>query len=295
MSDLPPRGRGTRPPGSHPRGSGSAPPAVPPAVASTSSAAYSTVVPAQSCHTLPHRRSRSTTDSTHSSQYESDLGMAQPHQEMEVEGNQGGEEVLRDPSIDLLLGDLEVLTTSIAKATDWVLWAAHHDPLSIDGGDTFTAQMTAFVSAIMSTDFGRIHGQGDLADISLASMLEAETSSREEPTIHLAPVFRPPPPAAHGLLDEGASIGVSSDILMQALDDLSRLASPSRTPASLKCKGVNRLVPPPQKKSKVAYSCPGLPLLINCATKPKPHPTTWAGIAHQATLMPPLPPGLGLQ
>ncbi|CAA7261911.1 unnamed protein product [Cyclocybe aegerita] len=83
---------------------------------------------------------------------------------------------------------------------------------------------------------------------------------------------------------------------MQAVDDLGRPASPSHIPASKKRKGVDRLVPPPpQKKSKVAYSCPGLPLLINHTTKPKPHPTTWAGIARQAALMPPLPPGLGPQ
>ncbi|CAA7267582.1 unnamed protein product [Cyclocybe aegerita] len=83
---------------------------------------------------------------------------------------------------------------------------------------------------------------------------------------------------------------------MQALDDLGCPASPSRIPTSLKRKGVNRPVPPPpQKKSKVAYSRPGLPPPINRATKPKPHPTTWAGIACQAAPMPPLPPGLGPQ
>ncbi|CAA7269048.1 unnamed protein product [Cyclocybe aegerita] len=320
MSDLPLRGQDTRPPGIRHRGSGSAPPAnIPASVAGSSSlgggaspispdptstrATYSTVVPARSHHTSPRRRSRSTTGSTHSSEYESDSGMAQPHQEMEVEGTQEGEEVSRDPSVDLLLdtiedlpGDLEVLTTSIAKATDWVLQATHHDLLSIDGGNAFVAQMTAFVNAILATNFGHICGPGELNNFSLASLLEAETSSKDEPTIHLAPVFRPPPPAARGPLDEGAGVGVSSNILMQALDNLGCLASPSRIPASKKCKGVNHPVPPlPQKKSKVAYSRPGLPPPINCATKPKPRPTMWAGIARQAALMPPLPPGLGPQ
>ncbi|CAA7271831.1 unnamed protein product [Cyclocybe aegerita] len=220
MSDPPPRGQGARPPRAVPRsccggGSGSAPPAIPPSVAGSSSLGgdaspispdptltrdtYSTIVPARSHHTLPCCRSCSTTGSAHSSQYESDLGTAQP-QEMEVEDTQEDEEVSRDPSVDQLLvedlsGDLKVLTTSIAKATDWVLRAAHHDPLSIDGGNAFAAQMMAFVNAIVATDFGRIRGVGDLVDISLASMLEAETSSREESTIHPAPVFRPPPPA----------------------------------------------------------------------------------------------------
>ncbi|CAA7269044.1 unnamed protein product [Cyclocybe aegerita] len=200
---------------------------------------------------------------------------------MEVEGTQGGEEVSRDPSVDLLLGqytlkfrdtvedlpgDLKVLTTSIVKATDWVLRAAHHDLLSIDGGDAFVAQMTSFVNAVMATDFSRIHGPGKLDNFSLASLLEAETSSKDEPTIHPAP----------------------------ALDDLGRLASPPRIPASKKRKGVDRPVPPPpQKKSKVAYSRPGPPPPINCATKPKPRPTTWAGITQQAAPMPPPPPGLG--
>ncbi|CAA7270783.1 unnamed protein product [Cyclocybe aegerita] len=323
LSDLPPRGQGMRPPGAVPRsrcggGSGSTPPAIPPSVAGSSSlggdalpispdptstrATYSTIVPSQSRNMSPCCRSHSTTGSTHLSEYESDSGTAQPHQEMEVEGDQGGEEVLRDPSIDLLLGqyalkfrdtvkdlpgDLEVLTTSIAKATDWVLQAAHHNPLSIDGGDVFAAQMMAFVSAIMSTDFGRICGQGDLAEISLASMLEAETSSREDPTIHPTPVFRLPP-----IIDDG----VEGNVPMQALDDIGCLASPPRIPASKKRKGVDRLVPPsPQKKSKVAYSCPGPPPPINHATKPKPRPMTWAGIARQAAPMPPLPPGLGPQ
>ncbi|CAA7268147.1 unnamed protein product [Cyclocybe aegerita] len=124
MSDLPPRGRGARPPGAVPRSrrggdSGSAPPAIPPSVAGSSSfggdaspispdptstrATYSTVVPARSRHTSPRRRSRSTTGSTHSSADESDSGTAHP-QEMEVEGTQGGEKVSRDPSVDLLLG-----------------------------------------------------------------------------------------------------------------------------------------------------------------------------------------------
>ncbi|CAA7271829.1 unnamed protein product [Cyclocybe aegerita] len=49
------------------------------------------------------------------------------------------------------------------------------------------------------------------------------------------------------------------------------------------------------KKSKVAYSRPGPPPPINRATKPKPRPTTWAGIARQAAPMPPPPPGLGPQ
>ncbi|CAA7270018.1 unnamed protein product [Cyclocybe aegerita] len=85
-------------------------------------------------------------------------------------------------------------------------------------------------------------------------------------------------------------------LLLPALDDLGCLASPPCIPASKKHKGVDHPVPPPpQKKSKVAYSCPGLPLLINHTTKPKPRSTTWAGIAHQAATMPPLPPGLGLQ
>ncbi|CAA7267574.1 unnamed protein product [Cyclocybe aegerita] len=332
MSDLPPRGRGARPPGAVPRShrggdSGSTPPAIPPSVAGSSSfggdaspispdptstrVTYSTVVPARSCHTLPHRRSRSTTGSTHSSADESDSGTAHP-QEMEVEGTQGGEEVLRDPSVDLLLGqyalkfrdtvkdlpgDLEVLTTSIVKATDWVLQAAHHNLLTIDGGDAFVAQMTSFVNAVMVTDFSRIRGPGELDNFSLASLLEAETSSKDEPTIHPAPVFRPPPPAARGPLDEGVvDMGAPPDILMQALDDLGRLASPPRIPASKKRKGVDRPVPPPpQKKSKVAYSRPGPPLPINRATKPKPRPATWAGIARQAAPMPPPPPGLGPQ
>ncbi|CAA7270659.1 unnamed protein product [Cyclocybe aegerita] len=332
MSDLPPRGRGARPPGAVPRSrhggdSGSAPPAIPPSVAGSSSfggdaspispdptstrATYSTVVPARSHHTLPCRRSRSTTGSAHLSADESDSGTAHP-QEMEVEGTQGGEEVLRDPSVDLLLGqyalkfrdtvedlpgDLEVLTTSIAKATDWVLQAAHHNPLTINGGDAFMAQMTSFVNAVMATDFSRIHGPGELNNFSLASLLEAETSSKDKPTIHPAPVFRPPPPAACGPLNEGvAGVGAPPDVLMQALDDLGHLASPSRIPASKKHKGVNRPVPPPpQKKSKVAYSRPGLPLLINRATKPKPRPTMWAGIARQAAPMLPPPPGLGPQ
>ncbi|CAA7265612.1 unnamed protein product [Cyclocybe aegerita] len=120
----------------------------------------------------------------------------------------------------------------------------------------------------MATDFSCIHGPGELNNFSLASLLEAETLSKDEPTIHPAP----------------------------ALDNLGRPASPSRIPASKKCKGVDRPVPPPpQKKNKVAYSHPGLPLLINRTTKPKPCPTTWAGIARQAALMPPLPPGLGPQ
>ncbi|CAA7268116.1 unnamed protein product [Cyclocybe aegerita] len=284
MSDLPPRGRGARPPGAVPRSrrggdSGSAPPAIPPSVAGSSSfggdalpispdptstrATYSTVVPARSRHTSPRRRSRSTTGSAHSSADESDSGTAHP-QEMEVEGTQGGEEVSRDPSVDLLLGqyalkfrdtvedlpgDLEVLTTSIAKATDWVL---HHNPLTIDGGDAFVAQMTSFVNAVMATDFSRIRGPGELDNFSLASLLEAETSSKDEPTIHPAPVFRPPPPAARGPLDEGvAGVGAPPDVLMQALDDLGRPASPPRIPASKKRKGVDRPVPPPpQKKSK---------------------------------------------
>ncbi|CAA7259302.1 unnamed protein product [Cyclocybe aegerita] len=126
---------------------------------------------------------------------------------------------------------------------------------------------------------------------------KAETSSKDEPTIHPAPVFRPPPPAAHGLLDEGvAGIGAPPNVLMQALDNLGRPTSSSHIPASKKRKGVDRPVPPPPpQKSKVAYSRPGLPLLINRAAKPKPHPTTWAGIARQAALMPPPPPGLGPQ
>ncbi|CAA7261915.1 unnamed protein product [Cyclocybe aegerita] len=124
MSDLPPRGQGARPPRAVPRSrrggdSGSAPPALPPSVAGSSSfggdaspispdptstrATYSTVVPARSRHTSPRHRSRSTTGSTHSSADESDSGTAHP-QEMEVEGTQGGEEVSRDPSVDLLLG-----------------------------------------------------------------------------------------------------------------------------------------------------------------------------------------------
>ncbi|CAA7263698.1 unnamed protein product [Cyclocybe aegerita] len=316
MSDLPPRGRGVRPPGAVPRScrggdSGSAPPAIPPSVAGSSSfggdalpispdptstrATYSTVVPARSRHTSPRRRSRSTTGSAHSSADESDSGTAHP-QEMEVEGTQGGEEVSRDPSVDLLLGqyalkfrdtvedlpgDLEVLTTSIAKATDWVLRAMHHNPLTINGGDAFMAQMTSFVNAVMATDFSRIRGPGKLDNFSLASLLEAETSSKAEPTIHLAPVFRPPPPAAHGPLNEGvAGVGAPPDVLMQALDDLGRLASLPHIPASKKRKGVDRPVPPPpQKKSKVAYSRPGPPPPINRTTKPKPRPTTWAGIA----------------
>ncbi|CAA7267342.1 unnamed protein product [Cyclocybe aegerita] len=332
MSDLPPRGWGARPPGAVPRSrrggdSGSAPPAIPPSVAGSSPlggdaspispdptstrATYSTVVPSRSRHTLPCHRSRSTTGSAHSSTDESDSGMAHP-QEMEVEGTQGGEEVSRDPSVDLLLGqyalkfqdtvedlpgDLEVLTTSIAKATDWVLRATHHNPLTIDGGDAFVAQMTSFVNAVMATDFSHICGPGELDNFSLASLLEAETSSKDEPTIHPAPVFRPPPPAAHGPLDEGvAGVGAPPDVLMQALDDLGRPASPPRIPASKKRKGVDHPVPPPpQKKSKVAYSRPGPPPPINRATKPKPRPTTWAGIAKQAAPMPPPPPGLGPQ
>ncbi|CAA7263225.1 unnamed protein product [Cyclocybe aegerita] len=259
----------------------------------------------------PRRRSCSTTGSAHSSADESDSGAAHP-QEMEVEGTQGGEEVLRDPSVDLLLGqytlkfrdtvedlpgDLEVLTTSIAKATDWVLRATHHNPLTIDGGDAFVAQMTSFVNAVMATNFSRIRRPGELDNFSLASLLEAETSSKDEPTIHPAPVFRPPPPAARGPLDEGvAGVGAPPDILMQALDDLGRPASLPRIPASKKRKGVNHPVPPPpQKKSKVAYSRPGPPLPINRATKPKPCPTTWAGIARQAAPMPPPPLGLGPQ
>ncbi|CAA7267360.1 unnamed protein product [Cyclocybe aegerita] len=103
------------------KGSGSASPAPPPTLAGSSSslgggaspispdptltrATYSMIVLAQSCHMLPHRRSRSTTGSIHSSKYESDSGTAQPHQEMEVEGIQKGEEVTRDPSVDQLLG-----------------------------------------------------------------------------------------------------------------------------------------------------------------------------------------------
>ncbi|CAA7270796.1 unnamed protein product [Cyclocybe aegerita] len=223
MSDLPLRGRGARPPEAVPRSrrggdSGSAPPAIPPLVAGSSSfggdaspispdptstrATYSTVVPARSRHTSPRCRSRSTTGSTHSSAYESDSGTAHP-QEMEVEGTQGGEEVSRDPSVDLLLGQYAL------KFRDTV------EDLP-----------------------------GDL----------------------------------------------------EALDDLGRPASPSRIPASKKRKGVDRPVPPPpQKKSKVAYSRPGLPPPINRATKPKPRPTTWAGIAKQAAPMPPPPPGLGPQ
>ncbi|CAA7267595.1 unnamed protein product [Cyclocybe aegerita] len=271
MSDLPPRGRGTRPPGICRRGSGSAPPAPPPTSAAGSSsldggaspispdptsirATYLTIVLAQSCHTSPRCRSRSTTGSTHSSADESDSGMAHP-QEMEVEGTQEGEEVLRDPSIDQLLGqyslkfrdtvedlpgDLEVLTTSIAKATDWILQAAHHDPLSINGGDVFVAQMTSFVNAVMATDFSRICGPGELDNFLLASLLEAETSFKDE-----RPFTRLP---CSGL-----------PLLLPALDDLGHPASPSRIPASKKLKGVDRSVPPPpQKKSKVAYSRPAL-------------------------------------
>ncbi|CAA7263243.1 unnamed protein product [Cyclocybe aegerita] len=294
--------------------SGSTPPAIPPLVAGTSSfggdalpispdptstrATYLTVVPSRSRHTSPRRRSRSTTGSAHSSADESDSGTAHP-QEMEIEGTQGGEEVSRDPSVDLFLGqyalkfrdtvedlpgDLEVLTTSIAKATDWVLRAVHHNPLSIDGGDAFVAQMMSFVNAIMATNFSRIRGPGELDNFSLASLLEAEMSSKDEPTIHPAPVFRPPPPAAHGPLSEGViDVGAPPDVLMQALDDPGHPASLSCIPASKKRKGVARPVPPPPppppQKSKVAYSHPGLPLPINHATKPKPHPTTWAGIA----------------
>ncbi|CAA7269301.1 unnamed protein product [Cyclocybe aegerita] len=170
-------------------------------------------------------------------------------------------------TVEDLPGDLEVLTTSIAKATDWVLWAAHHDLLTIDGGNAFAAQMTSFVNPIMATDFSRIRAPGNLNNFSLASLLKAETSSKDEPTSRLAP----------------------------ALDNLGRPASPSCIPASKKRKGFNCPVPPPpQKKSKVAYSCPGPPLPINRPTKPKPQ-TTWAGIAHQAAMMPPPPPGLGLQ
>ncbi|CAA7267606.1 unnamed protein product [Cyclocybe aegerita] len=223
--------------------------------------------------------------------------MAHP-QEMEVEGTQEGKEVSRDPSTDLLLvedlpGDLEVLTTSIAKATDWILRAAHHDLLTIDGGNAFVAQMTSFVNTVMATDFSRIRGPGKLDNFSLASLLEAETSSKDELTIHLAPVFRPPPPAACGPRGEGV---VDVFDVPMALDDLGRQASSPCIPASKKCKGINCPVPPPpQKKSKVAYSRPGLPLPINRTTKPKPRLMMWAGIAHQAALMPPLPPGLGLQ
>ncbi|CAA7264643.1 unnamed protein product [Cyclocybe aegerita] len=269
MSNLPPRGQGTRPPGIHCRGSGSAPPAPPP-----TSAAGSLSL---SGGALPISPDPTTTRATYLTI--SDLGTAQPHQEMEVEGTQGGEE-FRD-TVEDLLGDLEVLTTSVAKATDWILRAVHHDPLSIDGGDAFVAQMTSFVNAVMATDFSRIHGPGELDNFSLASLLEAETSSKDEPTIHPAPIFRPPPPAACGPLDKGvADVGAPPDVLMQALDDLGRLASPSRIPASKKHKGVDCLVlPPPQKKSKVAYSHPGLPPPINRATKPKPRLTTWAGIA----------------
>ncbi|CAA7264645.1 unnamed protein product [Cyclocybe aegerita] len=230
---------------------------------------------------------------------------------MEVEGAQEGEEISRDPSVDLLLGqyalkfqdtvedlpgDLEVLTTSIAKAMDWILRAAHHDPLTIDGGDAFVAQMTSFVNTVMATDFSCICGPGELDNFSLASLLEAETSSKDEPTIHLAPIFRPPPAAARGPLNEGVDIGALPDVLMQALDDQGHPASPSHIPASKKRKGVDRpVLPPPQKKSKVAYSHPGPPPLINRATKPKPRPMTWAGIACQAAPMPPPPPGLGPQ
>ncbi|CAA7268110.1 unnamed protein product [Cyclocybe aegerita] len=214
---------------------------------------------------------------------------------MEVEGSQYALK-FRD-TVEDLPGDLKVLTTSIVKATDWVLWAVHHNPLTIDGGDAFMAQMTSFVNAVMATDFSRIRGPGELDNFSLASLLEAETSSKDEPTIHPAPVFKPPPPGAHGPLDEGvAGVGAPPYVLMQALDDLGRPASPSCIPASKKRKGVDCLVPPPpQKKSKVAYSCPGPPPPINRATKPKPRPTTWAGIAKQAAPMPPPPPGLGPQ
>ncbi|CAA7270654.1 unnamed protein product [Cyclocybe aegerita] len=162
MSDLPPRGRGARPPGAVPRScrggdSGSAPPAIPPSVAGSSSfggdaspispdptstrATYSTVVPARSRHTAPLPVVPSPLSAD-----ESDSGTAHP-QEMEVEGTQGGEEVSRDPSVDLLLG----------------------------------------------------------------------------------------PPAARGPLDEGvAGIGAPPDVLMQALDDLGRPASPPHIPASRK-------------------------------------------------------------
>ncbi|CAA7270887.1 unnamed protein product [Cyclocybe aegerita] len=178
-------------------------------------------------------------------------------------------------TVEDLPGDLEVLTTSIAKATDWILRAAHHNPLTIDGGDAFVAQMTSFVNAVMATDFSRIRGPDELDSFSLTSLLEAEMSSKDEPTIHPAPVFRPPPPAAHGPLDEGVvGVGAPPDVLMQALDNLGRLASPPRIPASKKHKGVDRPVPPPpQKKSKVAYSCPGPPPLIN-------HPSPPAGRDH---------------
>ncbi|CAA7267374.1 unnamed protein product [Cyclocybe aegerita] len=166
---------------------------------------------------------------------------------------------LRDTVKDLP-GDLEVLTTSIAKATDWVLQAVHHNPLTIDGGDAFLAQMTSFVNAVMATDFSRIRGPGELDNFSLASLLEAETSSKDELTIHPAPVFRPPPPAARGPLDEGVGdVGAPPNVLMQALDDLGRPASPSRIPASKKHKGVNCPVPPPpQKKSKPCHDMDNL-------------------------------------
>ncbi|CAA7267353.1 unnamed protein product [Cyclocybe aegerita] len=121
---------------------------------------------------------------------------------MEVEGTQGGEEVSRDPSVDLLLGqyalkfrdtvedlpgNLEVLTTSIAKATDWVLRAAHHNLLTID--DAFVAQMTSFVNAVMVTDFSRIRGPGELDNFSLTSLLEAEMCEKALRTSVHAEVF----------------------------------------------------------------------------------------------------------
>ncbi|CAA7264627.1 unnamed protein product [Cyclocybe aegerita] len=195
--------------------------------------------------------------SAHSSEDESDSGTAHP-QEMEVEGTQGGEEVSRDPSVDLLLGQYAL---------------KFRDTVEDLPGDL---EMTSFVNAVMATDFSRIRGPGELDNFSLASLLEAETSSKDEPTIHPAPIFRPPPPAARGPLDEGVvGVGAPPDVLMQALDDL--------------------VPPPPQKKSKVAYSLPGPPPPINRTTKPKPRPTTWAGIAQQAAPMPPPPPGLGPQ
>ncbi|CAA7268141.1 unnamed protein product [Cyclocybe aegerita] len=297
MSDLPPRGRGARPPGAVPRSrrggdSGSAPPAIPPSVAGSSS--FGGDASPISPDPTSTRATYSTLCQLDLATHESDSGTAHP-QEMEVEGTQGGEEVLRDPSVDLLLGqytlkfqdtvedlpgDLEVLTTSIAKATDWVLRAAHHNPLTIDGGDAFVAQMTSFVNAVMATDFSHICGPGELDNFSLASLLEAETSSKDEPTIHPAPVFRPPPPAAHGPLDEGvAGIGAPPDVLMQALDDLGRPASPSRIPASKKRKGVDRPVPPPpQKKSKAALMPPPPPGLGPQRRGPSPPPAFPTGL-----------------
>ncbi|CAA7267379.1 unnamed protein product [Cyclocybe aegerita] len=101
--------------------------------------------------------------------HDDDKGKRYNNEGRRYNNDDGGQYALKfQDTVEDLPGDLEVLTTSIAKATDW---------------------MMSFMNAIMVTDFSRIHAPGDLDNFSLTSLLKAETSSKDEPTIHLAPVF----------------------------------------------------------------------------------------------------------